>query len=125
MVAALHAVVTNFRHGLARTSGSRIPSMPIMLTRTIWSGRPRSLPLPPPGIRGWRIMRSTCGGGGGEHRHHRAVGYGPAAGKVADRTTSQVVSIALFGMRMVAMARGRDEHGVLLSAFARLAEVCR
>jgi hypothetical protein len=44
---------------------------------------------------------------------------------VADRTTSQVVSIALFGMRMVAMARGRDEHGVLLSAFARLAETCR
>jgi hypothetical protein len=34
----------------------------------------------------------------------------------ADRTTSQVASVALFGMRMVAMARGRDEHEVLLSA---------
>ncbi|WP_140847449.1 TetR family transcriptional regulator [Sphingomonas glacialis] len=47
-----------------------------------------------------------------------ALGFGPAAAAGFDRATAQVISIALFGMRMVAMARKRPERAQYRAAFA-------
>lgn len=126
MVAALHAVVTNFRHGLSENFGQPQPFHAnyassrdlVRATSIIAIAAARHPGLAHHALdmrrrRGENIVTSVL------------WDMGMPAGKVADRCTSQVASIALFGMRMVAMARGRDEHGVLLSAFARLAETCR
>jgi DNA-binding transcriptional regulator YbjK len=47
-----------------------------------------------------------------------ALGFGPAAAAGFDRAAAQIVSIALFGMRMVAMARKRPEGEQYRAAFA-------
>ncbi len=47
-----------------------------------------------------------------------AFGFGPAAAAGFDRAAAQIVSIALFGMRMVAMARKRPEGAQYRAAFA-------
>ena len=48
------------------------------------------------------------------------LGFGPHAQAGFDRATAQVVSIALFGMRMVAMSRKLPEHDHYRNAFAAL-----
>lgn len=47
-----------------------------------------------------------------------ALGFGPTAAARFDRAAAQIVSIALFGMRMVAMARKRPEGTQYRGAFA-------
>lgn len=47
-------------------------------------------------------------------------GFGPAAAARFDRATAQVVSIALFGMRMLAMGHTRFENEHVRAAFAAL-----
>lgn len=49
-----------------------------------------------------------------------SVGFSGCAETGFDRATGQVVSIALFGMRMVAMSRQRPEHASYRSAFAAM-----
>lgn len=49
-----------------------------------------------------------------------SLGFGPVAEAGFDRAAAQVVSIALFGMRMVAMARKLPERAHSRSAFAAL-----
>lgn len=126
MVAALHAVVTNFRHNLAENFGRPHPFHAnyasshdlVRATSIIAIAAARHPGLGPHALdmrrrRGENIVTSVLWDMGLPH------------GRIADRTTSQVVSVALFGMRMVAMARGLDEDEVLHAAFTRLAEVCR
>ena len=50
----------------------------------------------------------------------QALGFGPDAAAGHDRAAAQVVSIALFGMRMVAMGRALPEDAYHRSAFAAL-----
>ena len=126
MVAALHAVVTNFRHNLAENFGQPQPFHAnydfsqdlVRATSIIAIAAARH-----PGLTHHALdMRRRRG----ENIVTTVLWeMGLPKGRTADRCTSQVASIALFGMRMVAMARGRDEHKVLLAAFSRLAEVCR
>ncbi|NOW48696.1 AcrR family transcriptional regulator [Novosphingobium sp. SG751A] len=126
MVAALHAVVTNFRHNLAENFGRPHPFHAhydfsrdlVRATSIIALAAARHPGLAHHALdmrrrRGENIVTSVLWDMGLPH------------GRTADRCTSQVASVALFGMRMVAMARGLDEHQVLLGAFTRLAEVCR
>ncbi|WP_206244379.1 TetR family transcriptional regulator [Novosphingobium terrae] len=126
MVAALHAVVTNFRHGLADNFGQPHPFHAnyahshdlVRATSIIAIAAARHPGLAHHALdmrrrRGENIVTSVL------------WDMGLPEGRVADRTTSQVVSVSLFGMRMVAMARGVDEDQVLKGAFTRLAEVCR
>lgn len=126
MVAALHAVVTNFRHNLAENFGQPQPFHAnysfshdlVRATSIIAIAAARHPGLAHHALdmrrrRGENIVTSVL------------WEMGLPRGRTADRCTSQVASIALFGMRMVAMARGLDEHQVLLGAFARLAQVCR
>jgi AcrR family transcriptional regulator len=126
MVAALHAVVTNFRHGLAENFGQPRPFHAnyahsrdlVRATSIIAIAAARHPGLAHHALdmrrrRGENIVTSVL------------WDMGLPRGRIADRTTSQVASVALFGMRMVAMARGLDEHQVIMEAFARLAETCR
>ncbi|WP_068079824.1 TetR family transcriptional regulator [Novosphingobium rosa] len=126
MVAALHAVVTNFRHGLAETSGQ---------PRPFHANYAHSRDL----VRATSIIAIAAARHPGLAHHaldmRRRRGenivtpvlwdMGLPEGRIADRTTSQVASVTLFGMRMVAMARGVDEDQVLKGAFTKLAETCR
>lgn len=126
MVAALHAVVTNFRQGLAENSDAPRPFHAnfslsrdlVRATSIIAIAAARH-----PGLAHHALdMRRRRG----ENINTQVLwDRGLPRDLIADRTTSQVASIALFGMRMVAMARGMDEHEVLSAAFARLAKVCR
>lgn len=126
MVAALHAVVTNFRHNLSENLGQPQPFHVnyassrdlVRATSIIAIAAARHPGLVPHALdmrrrRGENIVTPVL------------WEMGMPADRHADRCTSQVASIALFGMRMVAMARGLDEHQVLLAAFGRLARVCR
>lgn len=125
MVAALHAVVTNFRHGLAENFGQ---------PRPFYANYASSRDL----VRATSIIAIAAARHPGlahhalDMRRRRGENFvnsvlwemGLPRERIGDRCTSQVASVAVFGMRMVAMARGLDEHQVLLAAFARLAEVC-
>jgi AcrR family transcriptional regulator len=123
VVAALHAIVTNFRQRLTGTAdqaylvhASYEPSRDLVRATSVIAIAAARYPGLAPHALDMRRRR-------GENIDQRLLEtFGLRADRPGDRTTSQVVSVALFGMRMVAMARGQEEGAVVHAAFARLVE---
>jgi AcrR family transcriptional regulator len=124
VVAGLHAVIAHFhqRRDRARAAGdSTVDDAEtrdlVKATSMIALASVRDASLLPYAIdmrrrRGENIRASDIAG----------LGFGPDSGAQFDRAAAQIVSIALFGMRMAAMARKVPEQTLYRSAFAALAD---
>lgn len=122
VVAGLHAVIAHFHGTRDRArAGENIPSDDaetrdlVKATSMIALASAREATLRPYALdmrrrRGENIRTSDLA----------SLGFGPDASAGLDRAMAQVVSIALFGMRMVAMARKLPEREHYRAAFAAL-----
>ena len=128
VVAGLHAVIARF-HGTRKRAAGTAPGDDteardlVKATSMIALASVREPSLQPFALdmrrrRGENIRATDLASLG--FGPHADGGFGPHADAGFDRATAQVISIALFGMRMVAMSRKLPEQACYRAAFAAL-----